>query len=67
MPEKILHWWNEKLASLQVGTNVTVRVLDVDWGQLTPSQSLLAVVLEVNSSSMYKLGTKGGQHRSKMD
>jgi hypothetical protein len=39
--------------------NVVVRVPDVDRGRLAP-RSVLAVVVDVNFSDMYEMGTKEG-------
>lgn len=57
--EKMLTLSREKLPPAEIGQNVVVKVPDVDRGRLAP-RSVLAVVLNVNESSLYKLGTKDG-------
>lgn len=56
---KMLALSREKLPPAEIGQNVVVKVPDVDRGRLAP-RSVLAVVLSVNDSSLYKLGTKEG-------
>ena len=50
---------NSKLPAVYIGTNVVVRVSDLDRGRLAP-RNVLAVVVDVNSSGLYQLGTKEG-------
>ncbi|KAH0810939.1 hypothetical protein GEV33_011852 [Tenebrio molitor] len=57
--EKMLALSREKLPPAEIGQNVVVKVPDVDRGRLAP-RSVVAVVLSVNESSLYKLGTKEG-------
>ncbi|XP_045471753.1 uncharacterized protein LOC123678661 [Harmonia axyridis] len=57
--EKMLTLSREKIPPAEIGQNVVVKVPDVDRGRLAP-RSVLAVVLNVNESSLYKLGTKDG-------
>nr|CAI5822321.1 unnamed protein product [Callosobruchus analis] len=47
----------DKLPPAEIGQNVVVKVPDVDTARLAP-RSVLAVVLNVLDSSLYKLGTK---------
>jgi len=49
---------NSRLPTVDIGTNV-VRVPDLDRGCLVP-RNVLAVVVDVNSSGLYLLGTKEG-------
>ncbi|CAH1372693.1 unnamed protein product [Tenebrio molitor] len=55
--EKMLALSREKLPPAEIGQNVVVKVPDVDRRRLAP-RSVVAVVLSVNESSLYKLGTK---------
>jgi hypothetical protein len=48
-----------KLPAIDIGTNVVVRVPDLDRGRLTPRNDL-AVLVDVISSGPYLLGTKEG-------
>ena len=48
---------NSRLPAVDIGTNVVVRVPDLDRGRLA-SRNVLAVVDDVNSSGPYLLGTK---------
>jgi len=50
---------NSRLPAVDIGTNVVVRVPDLDRGRLAP-RNVLAVVVDVNSSGLYLLGTKEG-------
>ena len=50
---------NSRLPVVDVGTNVVVRVRDLDRGRLSP-RNVLTVVVDVNSSGLYLLGTKEG-------
>ena len=50
---------NSRFPAVDIGTNVVVRVLDLDRGRLAP-RNVLAVVVDVNSSGLYLLGTKKG-------
>ena len=49
---------NSRLPAVDTGTNVVVRVPDLDRGRLA-LRNVLAVV-DVNSSGLYLLGTKEG-------
>jgi len=51
---------NSRIPAVGIGTNVVVRVPDLDQGRLAP-RSVLAVIVDVNSSELYLLGTKEGQ------
>ncbi|CAH2007339.1 unnamed protein product [Acanthoscelides obtectus] len=48
-----------KLPPIDVGRTVILRVPDVDKGRLAP-RNMLAVVLNINDSGLYQLGTKEG-------
>ena len=48
-----------KTSAVDIGTNVVVRVPDLDRGRLAP-RNVLAVVVDVNFSGLYLLGTKEG-------
>jgi len=48
---------DSRLPTVAIGTNVVVRVPDLDRGRLT-SRNVLTVVVDVNSSGLYLLGTK---------
>jgi len=50
---------NSRLPAVDSGTNVVVRVPDLDRGRLA-SRNVLAVVVDVNSSGLYLLGTTEG-------
>jgi hypothetical protein len=50
---------NLRLLAADIGTNVVVRMPDVDRGRLAP-RNVLAVVVDINSSGLYQLGTKEG-------
>jgi len=50
---------NSRLPAVDIGSNVVVRVPDLDRGCLFP-RIVLAVVVDVNSSGLYLLGTKEG-------
>ena len=50
---------NSKLPAVDIGTNVVVRVPDLDRGRLAP-RIVLEVIVDVNSSELYPLGTKEG-------
>nr|CAI5856442.1 unnamed protein product [Callosobruchus analis] len=54
---KMLALSRVKLPPAEIGQNVVVKVPDVDRARLVP-RSVLAVILNVNDSSLYKLGTK---------
>ncbi|KAK4875911.1 hypothetical protein RN001_012333 [Aquatica leii] len=56
---KMLALSQQKLPPIKVSQNVVVKVPDVDRGRLAP-RNVLAVVLSVNESGLYKLGTKEG-------
>lgn len=57
--ERMLALSNSKFPPSEIGTSVVVRVPDVDRGRLAP-RNVLAVVTQVESSGLYKLGTKNG-------
>jgi len=48
---------DSRLPAVDIGTDVVVRVPDLDRGRLTP-RYVLAVIVDVNSSGLYLLGTK---------
>ena len=50
---------NSRLPAVDNGTNIVVRVPDLDRGRLAP-RNVLAVIVDVNSSGLYLLGTKEG-------
>jgi len=50
---------NSRLSAVDIGTNVVIRVPDLDRGRLAP-RNVLAVV-DINSSGLYLLDTKEGQ------
>jgi len=50
---------NSRLPAVDIGTNVVVRVSDLDRGSLA-LRNVLAVVVDVSSSGLYLLGTKEG-------
>jgi hypothetical protein len=50
---------SSSLPAVDTGTNVVVRVPDLDRGRLAP-RNVLAVVVDVCSSGLYLLGTKEG-------
>jgi hypothetical protein len=50
---------NSRLPAVDIGTNVVVRVPDLDQGRLAP-RNVLAVVVDVSSSGSFLLGTKEG-------
>jgi len=50
---------NSKLPGVDIGTNVAVRVPDLDQGRLDP-RNVLAVVVDVSFSGLYLLGMKEG-------
>src|SRR5215475_8364371 len=50
---------NSRLPAVDIGTNVVVKVPDVERGRLAP-RNVVAVVVDVNSSGLYLLGTKEG-------
>ena len=50
---------NSRLPAVGIGTNVVVRLPDLDRGRLAP-RNVLAVVADVNSSGLPLLGTKEG-------
>lgn len=49
--------FNSILPAVQKGQNVVVKVPDVDRGRTTP-RNVLAVVTNVNETSLYESGTK---------
>ena len=57
--QKMVSVCNSKLPAVDIGTNVVVRVPDLDRGSLAP-RKVLAVVVDVSSSGLYLLGTKEG-------
>ena len=56
--QKMVSLSNSILPAVDIGTNV-VRVPELDRGRLAP-RNALAVVVDVNSSGLYLLGTKEG-------
>jgi hypothetical protein len=50
---------NSRLPAVDIGTNVVVRVPDLDRGRLAP-RNVLAVVVDVSCAGLYLLGTKEG-------
>lgn len=57
--QKIISFSNSKFPKVATGTNVAVRVPDVDRGRAAP-RNVLAVIAGINSSGLYQLGTKEG-------
>jgi len=57
--QKMVSLSNSRLPTVDIGTNVVVRVPDLHRGRLAP-RNVLAVVVDVNSSGPYLLGTKEG-------
>ena len=57
--QKMVSLSNSRLPAVDIGTNVVVRVPDLARGRLGP-RNVLAVVIDVNSSGLYLLGTKEG-------
>ena len=57
--EKMVSLSNSRLPAVDIGTNVVVRVPDLNRGRLVP-RNVPAVVDYVNSSGLYLLGTKEG-------
>ena len=58
--QKMVSLLSSRLPAVYIGTNVVVRVPDLDRGRLAP-RNVLAVVVDVSSSGLYLLGTKEGQ------
>ena len=58
--KKIVSLSKSRLPAVDIGTNVVVRVPDLDRGRLVP-RNVLAVVADVRSSGFYLSGTKAGQ------
>jgi len=58
--QKMASLSNSRLPAVDIGTNVVIRVPDLDRGRLDP-RNALAVVVDVSSSGLYLLGTKEGQ------
>jgi len=57
--QKMVSLSNSRLPAVDIGTNVVVRVPDLDRGRLAP-RNILEVVVDVDSSGLYLLGTKEG-------
>jgi len=57
--QKMVPLSNLRLPVVDIGTHVVVRVPNLDRGRLAP-RNVLAVVVDVNSSGLYLLGTKEG-------
>jgi len=57
--KKMVSLSNSRLPAFDTGTNVVVRVPDLDRGRLAP-RNVLAAVVDVSSSGLYLLGTKEG-------
>lgn len=53
--EQMVSLSNSKLAPVDIGKSVVVRVPDVDRGRLAP-RNVLAVVMNINDSGLYQLG-----------
>jgi len=56
--QKTVSLSNSRLPAVDIGTNVVVRVPDLDRGRLA-SRNVLTVVVDVISTGLYLLGTKG--------
>jgi len=50
--QKMVSLSNSRLPAVDIGTNVVVRVRDLDRERLSP-RNILAVVVDVNSSGLY--------------
>jgi hypothetical protein len=57
--QKMVSLSNSRLPAVDIGTNVVVRVLELYRRRLA-TRNVLAVVVDVNSSGLYLLGTKEG-------
>jgi hypothetical protein len=57
--QKMVSLSNSRLPAVVIGTNVVVRVTDVDRGRLA-LRNVLAFVGDVNCSGLYQLGTNEG-------
>jgi len=57
--QKMVSLSNSRIPAVDIGTNVVVRVPDIDRGRLAP-RNVLAVVVDVSFSGLYLLGTKEG-------
>ena len=57
--QKVVSLSNSRLPAVDIGTNVVVRVPDLDRGRLAPRYAL-EVVVDISSSGLYLLGTKEG-------
>ena len=57
--QKMVSLSNSKLPAVDIGTNVVVRVSDLDRGRLAP-RNVLAVVVDVSTSGLRLLGTQQG-------
>jgi len=57
--QKMVSLSNSRLPAVDIGTNVVIRVPDLDQGHLAP-RNVLAVVIGVNSSGLHLLDTKDG-------
>jgi len=55
--QKIVSLSNSRLPAVDIGTNVLVRVPELDRGRLAP-RNVLAVFVDASSSGLYLLGTK---------
>ena len=58
--QKMASLSNSRLPAVDIGTNVVIRVPDLDRGRLAP-RDILAVVVEINSSGLYLLDSKEGR------
>jgi len=56
----MLSFSNSRLPAVDIGTNVVIRVPDLDRGHLAP-RNVLAIVVDVNPSGFYLLGMKESQ------
>ena len=57
--QKMVSLSNSRLPAVDIGTNVVIRVPELDRGRLAP-RNVPAVVIDVNTSGLYLLGTKEG-------
>jgi len=55
--QKMVSLSNSRLPAVDIGTNVVVKVPDLDRGRIAP-RNVLAAVVDVSSSGLYLLGTK---------
>ena len=60
--QKMISLSNSRLPAVDIGTNVVVRVPDLDQGHLAP-RNVLAVLGDDTSPGLYLLGTKEGHEQ----